>query len=182
MGQRRQILASEACQGRCYFVGTGCELRTWIENLCDSVEKTSDNCGVQAGWGRSGARKVAVNSRSWWAPKAGAPNSAGDGVNGRDGGAGRMGSCGQTMWVLQQWGLSRWWDYLGTKPKRFKGQAGKLHTNEICLLFVETVLSMSIGICEVGKSRSIKMYVMYDVCYLLSDIHRVVVMRCLLGP
>ena len=61
------------------------------------MEKTSDYHGVQAGWGRNEARKVAVNQRSWWAPKAGAPKSAGDGANGRGSGAGRMGSCGQTM-------------------------------------------------------------------------------------
>ena len=55
-GQRRQILASETCQGRCSVGGSRREWRTWIENLCDSMEKTSDNRGVQAGW--EGVRPV----------------------------------------------------------------------------------------------------------------------------
>lgn len=73
-------------------------------------------------------------------------------------------------------GASQVMRLLRYKPKRLKGQAGKLHTNKICLLFVETVSSLSIGICEAGRVKY-EMYVMYDVCYLLSDIHRVVVIR-----
>ena len=53
VGQRRQILASGACQGRCSVGGTVCEWRMRIEHLCDSVENSSDNCGVQVGWGRT---------------------------------------------------------------------------------------------------------------------------------
>lgn len=57
-------------------------------------KKLSDNCGVQAGWegGQEGGSKL----EKLVAPKAGL-NSAGIGSMGGTGGAGRMGSCGQTM-------------------------------------------------------------------------------------